>query len=280
MGIKNYFYAKSKYDGIKPWRGDFTNVKPVSNSGNLRKRHHRNIRLGNDGSVIFRFWATDIASYHPDGSITVSTYGSKTTSEFMDAYGPESLGFSFMAEPKFFWLSDGYRHQSGKCVAYSPKGSTFRLLRDENDNLYPHPEDVEEVSYVVVDRKRSNLACKLLRFKEYTAFWQATAEMAPGQIGKTEYHNQLGYRNGVDEIIEALKDATRWIELVRCGYDPDYIRSQVQTYYMCFKEVVPEVVTVNDIKRIIAHQDNFSSVYHDGLKYPDPLSALVKERAS
>ena len=95
--LRHYACALEHHDSTKPIRG--TNIRPLINTFNGKRRKHMQILKHSDGSVACRLYATDVLTYLPNGEIHFTNGGSasNTTHQFATALlysmpGPCSFG--------------------------------------------------------------------------------------------------------------------------------------------------------------------------------------------
>lgn len=85
--VRNYAEAKTKYERIKPIRGNIDDIRPLG----ARYSQHMRIIKSSDDSYACRLWNTDVATFHKDGRIVFNTGGWDTvsTANFMSACMPD-----------------------------------------------------------------------------------------------------------------------------------------------------------------------------------------------
>ena len=86
FSVISYTEAKTKYESIKPIRGNSDDIRPL---GDRRAQHMRIIK-NDDDSYACRLWDTDVATFHRDGRAVYKTGGWETlsTANFMTACMP------------------------------------------------------------------------------------------------------------------------------------------------------------------------------------------------
>lgn len=104
--LNNYAEAVRHFERVKPWRGK--DERPIGNRTHRAKIIHRLL----DGSIACRLYSTDVVTYHPDNTISVEFYDSRSTCEFASRILPWELR-PFMHEGRM-WLAvhaeEGKRH--------------------------------------------------------------------------------------------------------------------------------------------------------------------------
>lgn len=83
--IGSYAAALSRWESVTPIRG--SNLRPL---GNRRKQHQEIIKRA-DNSIACKLYRTDVVTFHPDESVEVRTYNSRSTATFADALLPSGL---------------------------------------------------------------------------------------------------------------------------------------------------------------------------------------------
>tara|TARA_R110000868_G_scaffold261331_2_gene519415 strand:+ start:22 stop:642 length:621 start_codon:yes stop_codon:yes gene_type:complete len=155
------------------------------------------MRLAKDGSIVFRLYSTDVVTWHPDNSITVNPYPSKTTDAFAYAVLP-------------YGINPCLDHALGTCLNlgdYLYKIDQITRLRVLDDKWCV----VEGLLPIVVpqlDRVKAREALKASRWNDFMV-WR-NAYVAMEGVVDPDY-----FWSDSDVLLNMLADQSRWVELHR-----------------------------------------------------------------
>jgi len=209
------------YSRLIPWRGKDKNVRPLDKHN---RKHHREVRMGSEQELIFKYHNTDCVIYYPDGRVRINHGGwqTKTTAEFLCRFAPSDIGVALRANSEHLaiivtnWVaSSGYWH--GENTAYQFDGNVT-IKRDENGVWVPLPgETVPFKKYRVNTKVLNEVMCEE-GYDDFVTWFKAVR--STGGIKEPErrgwgrkasgWPNRMYIREVLSKI-EAGKDS--WIEV-------------------------------------------------------------------
>lgn len=111
--LRSYDHAVQKFEAIKPWRGSGPDeMKPLHPDRTWRRF---GIVKETDGSIACRLWNTDCVEWHPDNSITIRTWASRSTNAFVNAIVPTGINADFCHDDCMVWIDVFERYDDGSC---------------------------------------------------------------------------------------------------------------------------------------------------------------------
>lgn len=199
--LRGYSDALNYWNRIKPWRGrGDTNIRPLAG----RNKHHMTIRKLNDDSIVMSLHGTDVVTYHPDGDVSLQTYGSISTDIFARALTPDGITTAFNHALGYVVALDFDGQQEMRLL----RGKHVRLRKNSRGWFAVNPDDFAPFFKRSVDRKKANAAAKEYRLNDFIAWYNAATKM-----GLT-----IGNGSHASRTIEMLKEgdfqgvaaANRW----------------------------------------------------------------------
>jgi hypothetical protein len=205
--IRDYSSAMLRWERTKPKRGDAKDAvdRPLRMKGS---RDITRIVRRNDGSIALKYYATDVVTYHPDGSITIRCYSSKTTNEFANRLLPEGVHAAFAGSRGdapdlvvFGSVWSGRAHQIG---------SSMRVVKGE-DGWCPAPEErIIPFVWPRLNVKRANAAYKKRGLDKF-ALW-VKAYMSLRGLTRDSYNRLYAYPSW--ELRQMSTDTQRLLALL------------------------------------------------------------------
>jgi hypothetical protein len=215
--LRNYAEALAHHDSIEPIRGRYHPARPLG----MRKKDHMTIRKLADGAkeprIACRLYNTDVIVYHPDDSITITPWGSRSTDYFLHAVAPFGIVPLFTQHFASLVYTDSLGSDRAiRCpadgVTLRPDGAGWRLVTTAPE--YPTYN---------LDRKRWNAAKKAARFDEYVAWCAARASLA-GQDYRTmrtmrtmrttqQLYRAARYADRIDVVARLREGPAAWEKL-------------------------------------------------------------------
>jgi len=191
--LPDYTKALAFYERADRWRGE-----PVERVLDNSRKRYVTIRKVNGDSIACRLHHTDVVTYHPDNSLTIKPYGSRSTDEFASRL-LSGTGIST-------YFNSGYM-RVGDLFFLAVR--ELRLVRENDAWVVTNPEPF---TWSVINRKVANALLKEYNYKafaEWVRMLEATDTLR--SIGAPSYYAS---RN-----MAWLEDRTRWIELLYADAD-------------------------------------------------------------
>jgi len=234
--IDSYARALVLWNDSKPWRGyGEDDPRPLGNSQTMRRKRHMSVHLKNDRSVAFRLYRTDVVIYHLDRSITINTYGSKSTQDFCDALTPDRVRVRMTG-------------RSAPLVSLATKKGSVGNWRcnriSDSVRVVPTEDGVWQIAPTCVtypfikptiNKERSKIATRESGLSEFIVWRNAYLAMNPG----AESHRRLYLYQRTD----LLEKRDLWSSIAATPGIVDFLRKQV---YKMFK--VYDFVELRDVE--------------------------------
>lgn len=140
--LTTYAQARARYDKAPIPRGW---VKAEGGTRILAERTNKNKLIHTEpGKVMCRLYSTDVVTYHEDNSVEITTWASRTTTEFADALLPYGLGVDMACQlGPVVWV--GNRHSPDlrgylvpDRIRLVPAGDTWTVHPDTPTPSFEH----------------------------------------------------------------------------------------------------------------------------------------------
>lgn len=185
--LSNHAEALRFWEQAGKWRGE-------SNERILDKRAKRNvtIRQTSDGSIACRMHSTDVVTYHPDNTLTIRPWRSKST----DVFAGRLLRWTTI-QPSF---NQGIVRIGD---VFYRANNTLELA--QRDGSYVLTSTPDPFVFRTINRKKANVVLKAHDYKAF-ADWVRMVAVADVEFERKCWH---------PEATEVLPDRQRWEELLR-----------------------------------------------------------------
>lgn len=243
--IHTYADALKLYEKLKPWRGGDKNVRPLDTD---RRVHYREVRMGSEQELIFKFHNTDCLIYYPDGRVWLNHGGwqSKTTGEFFARFKPVDIGVALRPNSRYhamivtdYGYATGYWHGPNRSFQFD---RSVTIKRNDDGGWKPLPGETVPFRRHTVDTKALNKVMAEEGFDEFVTWFKAVRATGgikePEGYGwgrkKSNWPRNLRPRQIVERIQES-KD--RWLEVYE-DQGPrllDTLRQHIAIEHGCIK---------------------------------------------
>jgi hypothetical protein len=220
--LANYDKANAFFQRTKPWRGSSDDVRPVHPS----RRRHMEMRRLPDGSIAFKLYDTDVVTWHPDNTLTIVPYPSRTTNMFAHALLPRGI------YPQF-------DHALGACIEtgshlYSTPSSV--RMHEVIEGAWRIVNGGAQFEIPQLDKHAARAALKASRYNDFVT-WRKAVIALHGQP-EIDY-----FWPGAAMALAMLQDQAQWPALHKKVYSTrlDNLRCLIYRAHKCF-----------DIERIYA----------------------------
>lgn len=205
--VSNYGDALEAWSKGKPWRDQPDHIRDLG----ARRKKHMSVRKHENGDVIFRLYATDVVTWHPDNTVTLRSYRSASTDAFATALMPLGAWASFPNVSLMNKAGEFRLFQVGKdgTITLRDTGETYKSHPD-NTYTYNVLEPITETTpYRVarLDKKKAHAALKKYNYHDFAAWLKASYAMGRQftGYGLTSYWS----------VVTALESGPeRWPEIV------------------------------------------------------------------
>ena len=224
---------RTSSDGFRPLRiGD-------------RKASRTKMHMASNGDIMFRLYDTDVVTYHPDNSITVESYCSKTTQEFANELLPPGLRLDTQYMSKndtgpYMWSTAGTHNRYTDAVrSYKFNGSLMRLRYNGTHWI---PDTAMLITEPRVNVSKRAKVWRTFRLNDYRKFLDAVAahqvDVSPryAPLNMTDLHALLAAgdfapvaRSQFDrfnELVEVLFCTHKVIDVTEHEYVRSYVKLQ------------------------------------------------------
>ena len=193
--LRTYARALEHHDSIKPIRG--TNIRPIIDSPNGRRRKHMQILKQRDGSVACRLYDTNVLTFLPDGEIhfTNGGYATTTTHQFATAI----LGWA---------LVHIHGHRDQTCIKCGKKSV---LVEDHNPIKLRWNADVYRYDFIDPPKmyayylKRAPMGMRRKEIEPFTKYVLALAKLVDPQ-----QYDQGRYQLTAGELYQMVRSNDEW----------------------------------------------------------------------
>lgn len=181
--LNNYAAALSFYEQAKTWRNDSDNERKLDGS-----KRHVAIRKESNGSIACKLHRTDVITYHPDNTITVKPWGSRSTDEFFNglARGIYGLSSSFTSGV----IRVGERFYRAIDTLKIDIGSRPLALLSE-----PEP-----FRFATINRKRAKEVRDQYNYNDFAAYVRMAEKMRVSPLPLTERRDVYSPRAKLDTL--------------------------------------------------------------------------------
>lgn len=209
--VETYGEAKQFLEtASQRWRGRFHNSEAeYPMIGKHRQRNAYGVRMRKDGSVAFRYQYTDVATWHPDGSVTFDVkYNSRSTNIFATNFAPPKVFFE--REATVVQLHNTYWPVGTRGIVHIKRGAQTI----DTDTLF---------SRDVVNREGAKRVLADTNYAEYRKWHKVMLPLLIPQDGRYHRASWLSM-----SPLKALEDQDMWPDLLRSAYGrPDYLRDYI-----------------------------------------------------
>lgn len=208
--IDDYASALAHWNETKPWRGyPEQDPRPLDKS---RRAKHKTIHLKDNGDIALRLHATDVVTYHPDGSITLRPFSSRSTDEFARALIPYSMT-TWFNHSQFHLVGCDISWSTNPALArwYNIPSTGMRFTRGSAGSWVP--DRITHVKSYKVNCKRANAALEQAGYNQFKAWYNAYSA-----LNKIEFDHSIrlaGWMRPSDAAAALLTDREKWTELAR-----------------------------------------------------------------
>lgn len=224
--LSSYTAAVEFFAQAQTWRGDSPDGERKLD-GNKR---HATIRELSDGSIACRLHNTDVITYHPDNTITVRPWGSRSTDEFFNALTRAIYGLQ----------------SSFTAGVIQVGGRFYRAVEKMKINVADRPEmltKTEPFRFDSINRKRAKAARDLYGYSDFSAYAGMAEKMGMAPVPPRERMPVFT----PEARLDALKNREYWPHLL------------VPQSHKVFGEVVAvsAALTLSDVRQAIytVHRD-------------------------
>lgn len=211
--VHSYADALLYWENSKPWK-DSKGEHDERPMGHRRKRH-MTVRKNRAGDIVFRLYATDVVTYHADGSLSLDPYSSSLTNRVVNDLTPPGIH-------PFYTFGRGCALHVGERAYLIGEGA--HLVRV--DGTWEMSPDVRTQPFrkVVVDRKVARELLKETNYSDFRAWLMAVRALARTEPeGKVTEWGRRRRFHGLDGITRAtqvrmlaqLADKEAWLDLAR-----------------------------------------------------------------
>lgn len=122
------------------------------------------------GDIGFRLYDTQVVTWHPDNSVTIRNYGTKTTTEFADRFLPAGFRLGYETGRGGNVLihhtaREGEDYWTRRDVC---QGVAVRFRATGPTTWAPEQDDLEPMSFPVIDRKVTRALAAQYHLKDFT----------------------------------------------------------------------------------------------------------------
>lgn len=210
--IDDYASALKHWEKIKAWRGyPEQDPRPLDAS---RKAKHKTIHLKANGDIALRLHTTDVVTYHPDGSVTLRPWSSRSTDEFARALIPVGMTTWFNhAQFTLVGANANWYTSPDEARWYAIPASGMRFTKSSEGQWVP--DKIAPVTCFKVNRKRANAALKSAGFDKFKTWYDAYSAM-----NQIEFDDSTRFAGWVRsfEAVAMLADRDKWTDLARYVY--------------------------------------------------------------
>lgn len=203
FGITSYEAALKLHDSVSPIRGRPTEVRPLSSG----RRDIVTISLNHPSphspmpSVRIDHYGTTLLTYHPDNTVTISPYPTKTSGNAFTALLGSGVGRSMGFGQCWTIEEPGPVTQIGFKYYYTP--NHFAVTVDLKTSPYPTPTEPSSLPPFVVPTLDKSKAAKLNnQLVKPMAMWLRTAI----KLGADPRGDHYGALVSDSQVYELLKD--------------------------------------------------------------------------
>lgn len=244
--ISTWADAKAYYNATKPWRGSL--YRPLDG----RRKKHIYMYERADESFACVLYATDVVTYHKNGEIVLTPWGSQSTDAFANALLSRT-NISTHFSQRYITLGDNL-YRAEKSITLTLQGDTYVPA------VTPKPWKMARL-----DTKAFNAAKKKYCVSDFKAWMEMYVRLSNGKIPpRAWYHNPK-------EILEALSDRRYTDTLALCTagwYDYDLNEKDIHQVYARVKHAILSVhktIIVTEREYLESHQE--FERYKRGEKY-------------
>ena len=198
--LSNYAAALGFYEQAKTWRGDSSGGRKLDGS-----KRHTTIRKDSGGSIACRLHRTDVITYHPDNTITVVPWGSRSTDEFFNSLARATRMTSYFTSG-VIRVGDRYYRAIDK----------MRLGLDPLEML----TEPEPFRFATINRKRAKEMCDQYNYNDFAAYVRMAEKMGVTPLPLTEQRNVYSPRAKLDTL--AVREL--WPHLLVQGWQSSIYR--------------------------------------------------------
>ena len=188
--LPSYASALAHFNAVKPTRG--WDHRPL---GKRSHRHTKQIHQRPDGSIACHLWRTDVVIWHPDNSLSLTSYQSNSTDSFAGCV----LGWGNFPQAMF---AQGNYVRCGDRVYRLSQETRFEQTENSwGDKIWVPVTDTVPVKHYTINRKRAREALAKHNYPDYRDWYYAF--MAHGvEIPQRDY--RAGWS------VESLQNAENW----------------------------------------------------------------------
>lgn len=228
--LGNYAEALRVYEKTAPLRGSADkNIKPLGH----RRAMHKSFRKLKDGSIACKLYHTDVVVFHPDNTITLDPWDSKSTNAFANQLLPTGISVNFPCVVLY--------QQGERWVYQLSEAATLKQV-ESGDWEITTPDAIKPWKCYNIDRTKASAALRETRYNEFVA-WAQVRE----QLGVTDSKNCVG------DLIAALQAGPeRWREVY--GHNIDYLRKLIYQRYDCIQVTLRPWIYVSEWSNVLKLQ--------------------------
>lgn len=182
------------YEQAKTWRGETRDTDERKLDGSKR---HTTIRKLADGSIACKLHRTDVITYHPDNTITVVPWGSRSTDEFFNALVRNVYGLQSSFTSGVIQVGDRfYRAVDTVLIRLNPLEMVTQT---------------EPFKFATINRKRAKAARDLYDYSSFSAYANMSEKMGMAPVPPRE---RMPVHNNPEVLLDALQNREYWPHLL------------------------------------------------------------------
>lgn len=192
----NFPRIESYKDASRAWEKGVVFPREPALRGLVDKRKkHLTVEQTSTGDIVLRLYGPDTVTWHPDNSVTIRAYPTRSTAVFANRCTPARMYVT-----------------SGGCFRVTVDGRTYRVGNSitfrERDGTWK-PDVITPWSVPVINRERARQAYHATGYKEFRLWLMTYVQMA-------RQPDDRSYRwISNEEVVSLLRDRSKWRELVR-----------------------------------------------------------------
>lgn len=192
--LSNYVQARDFFEAAKTWRGDPEGAERKLDGS----KRHTGIRRLHDDSIACRLYHTDVITYHPDDTITVRPYESRTTDKFFNQLVSDIWGLQSSFTSGVIQVG-GRFYRAIDTLQIDLAATEMQMLTE-----------TEPFKFWTIDRKRAKAARDLYGYGDFSAYANMSEKMHVTVVPRAERQ----WFHTPEERLTALKDRALWPHLL------------------------------------------------------------------
>lgn len=209
--------------------------------GMTRKRQEMTV-LKRDEDIVFKFYRTEVVTWHKDESFTLVPYPSMSTNAFARALIPSSVIPAFTGSEMMVGvrtMPESWETQWHKGLRIYAAYSGMRMRKTDEGWA---PDKPEPFTLRFLNRKRGNAALKAANYPAFEA-WLKAYEAFEGQNRGWDYRN-------IRRSVQLLGSMEGWKELAETGVDLPAMRKRIYLDAQCYDTEEREWITRSELANV------------------------------